>query len=294
MTEQTAKKVLFVRSGGGFPGIDVHLGLWLALEDAGIRSTHVSGTSAGAAISLLDACGLTASLMTMIIEQIDNSDIRAERFAWKLRVPWINWFMRPEPIEELLSELTIYCPVPAKPISVWATELLTGACRDVLNSQFGDAQIQNSAELYDDVSPVFAVMASMAISGVFPPRRFYKDGKTFDFVDGGVRKNLPLPSNWRDYDEVWLLIATPNKFDTYQKKTGILTRLIRNIELLMYDQIADVLEETSGSPKVHVLWPPCETPHGMFRFDHALINSTREWSARKIKEILNQSAKESV
>lgn len=31
---------LYVRSGGGLPGLDIHAGIWLALESAGIRATH--------------------------------------------------------------------------------------------------------------------------------------------------------------------------------------------------------------------------------------------------------------
>lgn len=289
MTDQPPKKVLFVRSGGGFPGIDIHLGLWLALEDAGIRSTHLSGTSAGAIVSMLDSVGWKAAELQDGISMLRDHDLRRERFAWKLRIPWIKWFMIPDQIEKMLHYFNGFNlrPVP-KPMSVWATDLQTGACRDVARDPFIDL------ETLAPVSRVAAVMASMAISGVFPSRRFSENGKTFEFVDGGVRKNLPLPADWREYDEVWLLIATPNQFDTYRKKTGVVTRLFRNIELLMHDQIADVLEETSGSPKVHVLWPPCATPRGMFRFDHSLIMNTHAWATMKIHDILNQTPKESL
>jgi predicted acylesterase/phospholipase RssA len=52
---------LFVRSGGGLPGLDIHCGIWLALEQAGIRADANSGTSAGAAVAALDSAGWSAA-----------------------------------------------------------------------------------------------------------------------------------------------------------------------------------------------------------------------------------------
>jgi predicted acylesterase/phospholipase RssA len=43
-----SKRILFVRSGGGLMGLDIHCGIWSALAERGIEPTDCHGTSAGA------------------------------------------------------------------------------------------------------------------------------------------------------------------------------------------------------------------------------------------------------
>lgn len=251
-----APRILFVRSGGGFPGLDIHAGIWLALEDRGIRPTDVAGTSAGAVISACQAAGMKPAVCAGIVTGLRDRDVRQEVPCWKVRIPWLDHFLDPQPIRDLLAEL-----LPASfdrltmPLAAWATRMDTGDSVNV-----ADPRISKSVQA--------AVLASMSICGVFPPV-VLADG--LSYIDGGVRRNLPLPPDWTRYDQVWLLIASGRPRD-YAGRGGILTHLFRNVHYLMHDQILDVLDTTIGFPTVHVVWPQVRTPRGMLRFDHDRIS----------------------
>lgn len=251
------------------PGLDIHAGIWAALEERGIVPTEVVGTSAGAVVSAVQAAGRPAAFMTALLNGLRDSHVRREIAFWKLRIPWLSYFLENNQILALLRSI-----LPARfdllklPFSAWATREDTGESIDVAKP---------------DISPSvpLSVMASMSICGVFPSIRM-DDGHSY--IDGGVRRNLPLPANWRFYDDIWLLIASGRPSD-YAHRRGILTNLIRNVEYLMQDQILDILEQTGAHPKVHVVWPQVRVTRGMLRFDHALIRQayrlTLEYLDRK-------------
>ena len=244
------------------PGLDIHAGIWLALEEAGVVPTEVAGTSAGAIVSALQAAGRSASFAAALMNSLSDGDVRRERFAWKLRIPWIDSFMENDPILSILNRV-----LPggfdklALPFSAWATRVETGEAVNVANPEICP-------------SVTLSALASMSISGVFPAVRL-SDG--FSYVDGGVRSNLPLPANWRDYDQVWLLIAQGRPAD-YQHRSGILTNLLRNVHYLMQDQLCDALETTAGDTRVHVVWPALRVTAGMLHFDHDLIMSAYRYT----------------
>lgn len=258
------KKILFVRSGGGMPGLDIHAGINLALYKNGIRATHNVGCSAGAIVAALDSNGFSPLAIEMLIRSLTDYDVRKERFAWKARALWVDYFLEHEPIVALLKKL-----LPAefgdlvKPLQVAATR-----CRDAGKVLFPGTYF---------ISPREAVLASMSIHGVFPTVSI--DDELY--CDGGVRNNLPLPRDWENYDEVWLIIATPPT--SYRQRSGILARLMLNIAWLMRDQIEDVIEQTSGNPKVKVIWPNVGKFSAMLRFDHDLINLAKMEADKQIK-----------
>jgi len=248
------------------PGLDIHLGIWLAMEQAGLYPTDLAGTSAGAIVSAVQASGLRADALRATLLSLSDSDVRSEVRFWKLRVPWLTHFLRNEPILRLLDELC--APSFADqdlPFSAWATRLATGESVNVARPEIA-------------ARPALAALASMSICGVFPAVNL-DDG--YSYIDGGVRRNLPLPANWQDYDEVWLLIASGAPRD-YQARPGILTNLLRNVHVLMLDQTEDVLEQTANCPQVRVVWPTVRVPRGALHFDHALIGEAYVQTAQML------------
>ena len=249
------KNILFVRSGGGMPGLDIHCGIWRALEEAGIFPTHLSGTSAGALISAMQAAGHSARFVSETIAALKDSDVRSERAFWKLRALWLDSFLDSRPIEELLNLL---CPKIsaefAGKVCLWSTNCRTGHDVDLMNP------------VYNTSMPK-AALASMSISGVFPPVQIGDD----EYCDGGVRRNLPLLGSWRSFDEIYILIASQRPQD-YPKRKGIITRLIQNIHYLMQDQIEDVVESCMDDPRVTIIWPTLESKGGTLHFDHELMH----------------------
>lgn len=264
------RSCLFVLSGGGMPGLDIHAGILSALARRDIAPTAVCGTSAGAIIGAFLAAGRTPANIAAIVASLDDDDVRSERLLWKLRIPWLDSFLDNAPIRRLLADL-----LPASwsdmsiPFQAWATELLSGASVNVAHPSIA-------------ATPADAVLASMSICGVFPPVCL-KDGR--EYVDGGVRRNLPLPQDFHRYNEVYLLIASQRPKD-YRKQTGILTHLLRNVQYLMLDQIEDVFDEVrsdilpgcqlSRRPTVHVLWPDVRVERGALHFDHQLMDKAAQ------------------
>jgi len=250
------KSILFVRSGGGMPGLDIHVGIWMALARAGIVPSHMSGTSAGAIITAFQAAGRSPENAAAILSNLKDSDVRSERWFWKLRMFCLDSFLDPKPILNLLTKICPSCaPQYENKIMLWATNTVTGRPENLC------APLTPNA-----TSLPLAALASMSISGVFPPVQL----GDAEYCDGGVRKNLPLPLSWRAFDEIYLLIASQRPQD-YPRSKGILTRLIRNVQYLMQDQIEDVLDECLQDSRVRLIWPNVHTTAGMLRFDHDLI-----------------------
>jgi NTE family protein len=258
---------LFVRSGGGMPGLDIHVGYWLALEEAGIVADECRGTSAGAIMSAFDASGVTAKETKEIINNLEDRDVRDERFMWKLRVATgINWFLDNKLIRALLKDYVAgYTAEYEKECTVCAMRW-----SDLEPVYF------NNMDYDDDFRE--CVIASMSIAGVFPRIKI----NNVEYSDGGTRDNVPVPLDLRMYDEVYVLIATGIP-QGYKGRDTILTSLLRQSDALMYDQPCDIVEEYRDNPKVKILWMRTETPKGSLHFDHNLIDKAYQYAKQEIR-----------
>lgn len=225
------------------------MGIWKALWMAGINATCNAGTSAGAIMAAFNSHGYSVQGAERLIRGLSDDDIRAERFLWKLRIPWIKSFMLAEPVQEILEE---YLPRDfsqlQKDCFVFATDMKTGK-----PWQFG---------MRGDL--IQAILASMAIPGVFPP--------VGDLCDGGNSADIPLPYNWQDFDEIYLLIA--KRPLNYSRIDSMLSRLFYNADLYLEDQISDTiaLAKSLAGDRVKVIRPAISSYTGMLRFNHQLID----------------------
>ena len=70
-------------SGGGFRGI-AHAGAIKALEEYGLRATHIAGTSAGAVVGALYAYGYNWKDIRSFFEKLQIFDLKkfAGEIAW--------------------------------------------------------------------------------------------------------------------------------------------------------------------------------------------------------------------
>ena len=262
--------VLFVRSGGGAPGLDIHAGIMMALDEAGIKSTANIGTSAGAIISAMDSFGYSGEKIAGIVRGLEDSDFRDEVRLWKLRMLWVTHWLKHKPIDKILATwLPGEWERLRKRLRVVATDVNTG--REKVFS-WKDR---------DWIDLRQAVLASMSISGVFP----WVQTQCGTYADGGTVANLPLPRDWKSFDEVWLLIATRG-YRYPKKNRGIISRLLLNIDWYAADQLFDVFHAVKGAKNVYVVWPTVGSASGALRFNHELIEMAYVTALDQIKAIL--------
>jgi len=151
--------------GGGARGF-AHLGVLSALEEAAIPCDAISGTSIGAAVAAGIACGLPPEAVAAAVES-------AGRYA---AIP------NPMPLHSVFTSTFV---------------------ERQLRRQFGDLRIEDLAtplgvvavDLHTGEEVVFtsgdlvpALMASMAVPGIFTPVRY--QGRVL--VDGAVRSPVPV------------------------------------------------------------------------------------------------------
>ena len=169
-------RVVAVFGGGGAKSL-AHAGAWKALLEAGVRPSHIVGTSMGAVVGAAFAAGSTYERFVESARSLGPKDVAAlDRFALVKGVFAANIF-KPEPLQKSIARL-----VPATrfaqleiPLTVTATDVDSGAL--VL---FG--------ELGQDAPLIDVLYASCALPLYFPPGRI--DGRRL--ADGGLRAALPL------------------------------------------------------------------------------------------------------
>lgn len=259
------KKILFCWSGGGFPGLDIHMGIWKALTSYGIESTHNAGTSAGSIMAAFNSSRLNLFETQDLLKSLTDQDIRRERFLWKLRMPWIDYWMETSALNRLLlDELPLNFSDLKKPLTVFVTNERTGAAVELIDGWLNRA-----------------LLASSAIAGVFPSQNLLLvGGHPLLATDGGTSSNIPLPHNFMDYDEIYILIAArPLEY----RRHGILTRLMYNIDLLVEGQMQQTIERAQRMHgKIHIIRPPVRVTCGTLHFDHNLINEAYEFTRQII------------
>lgn len=259
-------KTLIVRSGGGLPGIDVHIGYWKALEEAGIHGDVLHGTSAGSIISALDAIGWTAKEAELNVSLLSDNDIRDERLFWKLRPFSVPSIMKGEKKIKLLTKfLTDRRSTRASSLHVWAMRL-------------PDASLRN-ALMYGDL--ISSVAASCAIPVVFPRVRLH-DGH--EYVDGGISANIPLPNDWNMYDRVIVLDATLDDPTSFSSRNDLVSNAVGAARLSMRSQATRVRETVSISSNSLYISMPGVKDKGVLHFDHSLIDRAYVAAQKAIKE----------
>lgn len=263
------RPILFCRSGGGMPGLDVHAGISLALEEAGIRSTDNAGCSAGAIAGAFDSRGFTARGFRDIVLNLGDRDVRSPRFAWKLRAPWVDWFLENDPIRRLLQHwLPSRTSEYVKSLQVSVTRCADGA------------SVWLPSRWPFDLRE--CVLASMAVPGVFPSVNL----GGVEYEDGGTRLNLAVPSDLSEYDEVWILIAASHPSTYKGNGHSMLGRMLRAVAYLQYAQIELTLEAHRSeieSGKCKVIWPELGHPLGMLHFDHRLVEAAYRETCRLLR-----------
>lgn len=158
-------KIGLVLSGGGARGIS-HLGVLKALDEYGVRFSHIAGTSAGSVVACLYSYGYSPDEILKMIQ--GTSVFKSLKLAWT----WTG-LLSFDGLREILLK---YIPENSFdslkiPVTLALTELQKGVIEYVSQGEL--------------MTPV---QASCSVPAVFKPVA-YRGGV---YVDGGILDNLPV------------------------------------------------------------------------------------------------------
>ncbi len=152
--------------GGGARGA-AHLGALRVLEQQGFRIRAIAGTSIGSIVGALYARFRNADEATRIMLSVDQSKL----YGWPLAdgpgllgVRGVHDFLRQQFGEDTFAEL----PIPCAAVAV------------DLNS--------NREIVLQQGRVVDAIMGSIAVPGLFPPKRYHE----YTLIDGGTLDPVPV------------------------------------------------------------------------------------------------------
>lgn len=280
---------LFVLSGGGLPGLDIHAGLWAALEHHRIFPNErdlIRGTSAGAIVGALMATPYwNAQRGISLLRSLRDDDVLERRWFRKFLAFHRGHFIENRRIRRLLE---------AQLDTRWS-DLRCGFEAFATDEETGDPVVLDGTRPLGNYIPLAkAVLASMSICGIFPA---VETGlPTMPLLsDGGTATNVPLGDDWMEYDEVFVLCASRSLAFKHRRSSAV-HRLMWNIDLLMEDQVGDARREVEPhvvdpiegpvdprGPRVFWLRPPVSSPEGSLSFNHQLIETVKDWAVRELQ-----------
>ena len=163
--DDTTPRIGLALSGGAVLGA-AHVGVLRVLEEEGIRTGWVAGTSAGAVIGALHAFGTPAQKIESLIRELSWLNVGNLRPS---RLGLFSIARLGEFLIEALGDVDVEdSPLP---LVVVATDIHTGERRRLRQGKLARA-----------------VMASACIPGIFAPVSW--DGRLL--VDGGIAEHLPI------------------------------------------------------------------------------------------------------
>ena len=196
-------KVGVALSGGGIRGT-AHIGVLKVLVENNIPIDLISGTSAGAIVAAMYACGHTPWQMHTMIQKlkinelidlnITVGDLLKHGIKWLYNGMFRFWSVLPsglikgDKIEQYFYSLWQERTVRDTkiPIAITAVDLNSADTIFFTSPVFNNRAILN-ARYYHNTSLTDAVRASISIPGIFFPKKY----RSMTLVDGAVKNNLP-------------------------------------------------------------------------------------------------------
>lgn len=237
------QSVGLVLSGGGSKGI-AHIGVIQALEDNGIPIDYITGTSMGAIVGGLYACGYSPSEMLGLIESRGFSYWSTGRIDESL----VYYFSRPEPTPVMYSiavptkrDKKTTAPVPASlisplPMNFAFMDLFSGytaQCAGNFDRLFVPfrcvaSDVEGKHKVILGTGSVGdAIRASMSFPIVFQPTEI----DSTMLYDGGIYDNFPVDvmrSEFHPGIMIGIDVSTTDKDPSYDMVNQLETMIIQN------------------------------------------------------------------
>ena len=197
------RKVGVALSGGGVRGT-AHIGVLKILAENHIPIDMISGTSAGAIVAAMYACGYSPQNMQTMVEKLKMNefidlnvtvaDLFKHGMKWLYSGMFRFWSVLPtglikgDKIEQYFHRLWQDRTVRDTdiPIAITAVDLNSADTIFFTSPVFNSRAILN-ARYYHNTSLTDAVRASISIPGIFFPKKY----RSMTLVDGAVKNNLP-------------------------------------------------------------------------------------------------------
>ena len=197
------RKVGVALSGGGVRGT-AHIGVLKILAENNIPIDMISGTSAGAIVAAMYACGYSPQNMQTMVEKLKMNefidlnvtvaDLFKHGMKWLYSGMFRFWSVLPtglikgDKIEQYFYRLWQDRTVRDTdiPIAITAVDLNSADTIFFTSPVFNSRAILN-ARYYHNTSLTDAVRASISIPGIFFPKKY----RSMTLVDGAVKNNLP-------------------------------------------------------------------------------------------------------
>jgi len=259
--------VAISRGPGGLPGVDAHVGVWRAMEERGIRPTHLYGCSAGALVSALQAAGHAQADMERMLRGLRTRDVVKRRPLWWLRARWLTHLLDPAPIKRLLAVLLAEPPA-SRPLPLTVSATLMGHDKAV------------PLRIYDCPWLHEAVLASMSIAGVWPYVRMH-DGLRYS--DGGTTDAIVLPGATARpaFRQIWI-VELVRRRSYRDRDRNMLSRLLWSVEQLTEVEGALTRQLLAGCQAAR--WLTIDLgDSSCLSFDHGLIDRSYAQAAAQLE-----------
>ncbi len=201
-------KVNLILSGGAGRGI-AHLGVLKAVEELGFEVSALSGSSAGAIVSVFYAEGYSPKAMLEIVKRTKWISLfrpkipRSGLFSLSRSEKYLREFIETERIEDLKPR-----------VFICATDLLSAK-----SLYFSDGEL----------TPI--LLGSCALPGIFEPVRY----KEFALIDGGVMNNLPVEP--LEKSEGLKIGVDVNPLEKVKRPGGLVSILLRSFFLAVRSNV---------------------------------------------------------
>jgi NTE family protein len=219
------EKFNLILSGGAALGY-AHIGVLEYLHEKDLKPYSLHGVSMGAIVAGVEALDITHESKMEMFEEIFTS------------LKWIKLSLNGNLISTIKIEKILREIFGKKRFSDIKRDLFIGA------TNYHTAK-QIIFSKYNDIEVVDALLASMAVPALFPPRLI--DEKYY--VDGYLSANLPLSSVDNDYLNIIVNVTGKNSFKELNQKEieelSLIGNLERSIRELIYNQTREHLENFS-------------------------------------------------
>lgn len=191
--------------GGGLRGL-AHVGVLRALQEAGYSPDIVTGTSSGAILAALWACGWTPAQMEDVAKRLRSAELYDSNLTWgsalavlaqvlglrwRPRRPVPQGMLQGQKLERLVGLWTRGARLEQleRPVAIMAADVRSGRAAVFCPPAYRERveRAMPGVIVLDKGTLAAAVRASIAIPGVFEPKRL----GPYLLVDGAVKDKVP-------------------------------------------------------------------------------------------------------